>query len=177
MMVQENVSKMAIMTLSSKLYLQRTTFVSVKKSPVSQLLFLGNCHGHEREGVGWGSGGQRSTAGCCFLAEILLSIHRGHKQDAHEHVPQVFVVVAPLQHAGFFPAVIEAWGWCGFIPLGPGCSQTHTSSWEMLGHNLHPAITPIAQHLNHVAFCTPYTVVALRKRGEESRKEPIPAVF
>lgn len=53
MMVQENVYKMAIMTLSSKLYLQWMTFVSIKKSPVSQLPFLGNCHWQEREGLGW----------------------------------------------------------------------------------------------------------------------------
>lgn len=178
MMVQENVYKMAIMTLSSKLYLQWTTFVSIKSHQSLGFLLLETAVGRRgKEGLGWGSGGQRSTAGCCFLAEILLSIHWGHKQGAREHTLQFFVAVVPLQQAGFLPTTTKVWGWCRFIPMGPDCRQAHTSSWEMPKHSLHLSKTLISQYLNCVAFHTPCTMVGLRKKGGERRKEPIPALL
>lgn len=51
MMVQENVYKMAIMTLSSKLYLQWTTFVSIKSHQSLSFLLLETAVG--RRGKGW----------------------------------------------------------------------------------------------------------------------------
>lgn len=102
-MAQENVYEMAIMNLSSKSYLQWTTFVIYKKSPVSQFPFLENCHEQDREGLGWESGGQRSIAGCCSLAEILLSIRQGHRQAAHEHAP-LFFCGCCSSIAGRFPS-------------------------------------------------------------------------
>lgn len=132
--VQENVYKMAIMTLSSKLYLQRTTFVSIKKPPVSQLPFLGNCHGDEKEGLG--RGGQGRTAGCCFLAEILLSIHQGHKQAARRCAPKFLWLLLPSTRQVYFPRSPRCVARAGFIPMG---AVRH--SWEILRHILHPEIT------------------------------------
>jgi len=141
MMVQENVYKMAIMTLSSKLYLQWTTFVSIKKSPVPQLPFLGNCRGHKRERLSWGSGGRRSTAGCCFLAEILLSIHRGHKQAAHEHAPQFWGLFLPSRRQVSFLQSPRRGASAGSPPWGQTASSCNpdlsiSEPWSFL-YSLH----------------------------------------
>lgn len=170
MMVQENVYKMAIMTLSSKLYLQWTTFFSIKKPPASQLPFLGNCHGDEKEGLG-GGGGQGRTTGCCFLAEILLSIHQGHKQAAHRCAPKFLWLLLPSSRQVYFPSSPRCVAERGFIPMGPRCSQTLLGdSQAHLPSRNNP---DLSQHLNHVAFCTPSAMMTLWERGGESTKKHI----
>lgn len=63
MMVQEDVYKMAITTLGSKLYLQRTTLVSIKNSSTSQLLFLEAAM--DMRGKGWAGVGR--TERCSWV--------------------------------------------------------------------------------------------------------------
>lgn len=171
MIVQENVYKMSITALRSKLYLQWTTFVSIKNSSVSQLPFLGNCHGHEREGLGWGWAGQRSRAGCCFLAGILLGIPWGHKQVEHEHTPGFWWLLLPSHGQDSF---LQPRGH-GVMPMGSGYIS-HTSLPERCSGTTHNC-NQIPQHLDHVAFHTHCTMVVLKKRGGKNRKEPISAFF
>lgn len=82
MTVQENVYKMAITTLSSKFYLPWITFVSIKNSSVSQLPFLMNCHGQEREGKG------RAGLGVSRMEKHSWVLLFGRNSAGHPPKPQ-----------------------------------------------------------------------------------------
>lgn len=169
MMVQENVYKTAITTLSSKLYLQWTTFVSIKGSSVSQLPFLGSCHGHGREGLG--------RMEKCRWVLVFWQNPAGHPPRPRAGCTWAFspFLWLFLPSTGRFPSWGSHWGvglgWV--ISMGSGCIRHSSLLWEMLT----ASCNLIPQHLDHAAFRAHCTTAVLKKRGGENRKEPIPAFF